>query len=143
LNLSSITETYTQPINLFNIQFFVKVVNLLDGFGGDAGANSLLPLLLLGNKDNGNKSDDSLTTLLMLQVLGGGALGGNGSDGNSLLPLLLLLGDKSDGLEKLLLLKGLGGSKNTFGDLFGQQSSRTTPAAGDGESAYSKPSRKS
>jgi hypothetical protein len=139
LNLSSITETYTQPTNVFNIQFFVKVVSLLDGFGGETGANNLLPFLLLGNRDNGNKSDDSLTTLFMLQFLGGG----NALDGSSLLPFLLLSGDKSDGLEKLLLLKGLGEGKNPLGNLFGQHSPRPATVAGDGETAYSKPSRKS
>ena len=125
-------ESWSPATNLFNFQFFVKVVSLLDGFGGDISTNNLLPLLLLGDRGTGSKSDDSLTTLLMLQTLGGKAL-----EGNSLLPLLLLTGNKSDGLETLLLLQGLGGDKNLLGNLVGRQPKLPSPGASHGETVFS------
>src|SRR6266487_2094120 len=111
-------ESWFPTTNVLNVQFFVKVVSLLDGLGGDnTGANNLLPLLLLGKRGNGSNSDDSLTALLMLQAFGGKTL-----DGNNLLPLLLLSGSKGDGLETLLLMQGLGGGKNSLGNLLGNGS---------------------
>jgi hypothetical protein len=50
------------------------------------------------------ESDSSLTTLLLMQSLGGG----QNADMSKLLPLLLLKGNKGDGLESLLLMQALG-----------------------------------
>lgn len=96
---------YIPPANLLNIHFFVKVVSLLDGLAGDMERDNLLPLLLLNNKSN-----DGLTTVLLMQALGGTSL-----DSKNLLPLLLLLGNKNDSnktgdsLTTLLLLQTFGG----------------------------------
>lgn len=59
-------------------------------FGGAAGMNSILPLLLLGDGLDG--SDDLLPFLLLGGGLGGGA--GGAGDMSSILPLLLLGDDE-------------------------------------------------
>ena len=111
LDPKDFTKTdFVQPGNLLNIilntRLVVKVISLISVGGTGAGAlggitfdNKLLPLLLL----LGDKTDDGLAKILLLQALGGGVLGGNG---NNLLPLFLLLGDKSGkgDLREILLL---------------------------------------
>jgi hypothetical protein len=103
---------YVLPTNLFNVRFFVKVFNLIQGGGlgklapgGKPLDPNLLQLLLLGDK-----TDDSLALFLLAQGLGGGALAGKALDINSLIPLLLLSdkGGKSDILTILLLTQILG-----------------------------------
>jgi len=120
LNPEDNTKTeYIQPANLFNIQFFVKVFSPIavgglaaGALGGGAFEEKLLPLLLLGDK-----KDDGLAKLLLLQGLSGGALGGKALEGNNLLPLLLLSdkGGKSNLLEILLLLQALEGEEGHEG----------------------------
>ena len=127
---------YVQPTNLFNVQFFVKVVSLVDVLGGNTANEQLLPFLLLANRSERGRTDDSLTTLLMLQ-----ALGGNPLDGNSLLLPLLLMDGKSDALEMFFLMQVLGGSKSPLADLFGQPPARSQPVTASTE--YQKPRRKS
>lgn len=102
---------YVPHTNMFGLTFFVKAVSLIDNLGAGSGSGSgidLLPLLLLSNDGGGmsgsGDGDSGLTTLLLLQSLGGGQT----TDINKLLPLLLLKGNKGDGLESLLLLQALG-----------------------------------
>jgi hypothetical protein len=99
---------YVPHANMFGLKFFVKAVSLIENLGS-GGAAELLPLLLLGDGGGGmtgsGDGDSGLTTLLLLQSLGGG----QAADINKLLPLLLLLKDnKGDSLESLLLLQALG-----------------------------------
>jgi len=102
---NSTSTEYTQAANLFRIRFFVKVFTPIpvDRLGlGTLGEGDLddkiLPLLLLSDK-----TDDSLTKLLLLQTLGGKSLGGNVFESNALLLLSLLKGGQSDMLQTLLL----------------------------------------
>ena len=102
---------YTQPANLFRIRFFVKVFTPIPverlGLGtlgeGDFD-DKFLPLLFFSDK-----TDDSLTKLLLLQALGGKSLGGNAFEGNTLLLLSLLKGGQSDMLQTLLLTQAFEG----------------------------------
>jgi len=117
---ASVKVEYIRPDNLFNVKFFVKAISLIDGLGG-GGANNLLMLLALGDDigslaGGGNgESEDGLTTLLLLQGLGGGAV-----DINNLLPLLLLRGSKGNFVENLLLLRALGVQPGNPGGVIGQ-----------------------
>jgi len=102
-------ETYSPPHNLLfqNVQFFVKAVSLVDAIGdGDFGRN-LLPLILLsdgfGTTTGSTGSSSSLTSLILLQ-----ALGGKDVDLNKLLPFLVLSESRGDSAGKLLALQGLG-----------------------------------
>jgi hypothetical protein len=102
-------ETYSPPHNLLlqGAQFFVKAISLVDAVGdGDFGRN-LLPLILLsdgfGTGTGNTGSSSNLTSLILLQTLGGRAI-----DLNKLLPFLVLSDSKGDGAEKLLALQGLG-----------------------------------
>jgi len=109
---TSLISEYTPQANLFiDITLYVKVVSLLGGFDQDEGAEGILPLLLLGSKGDNASPDNPLNTLLLVK-----ALGGKTAD-KKLLPLLLLSGSKSEGLETVLLLHALGGT-SAFGSLF-------------------------
>jgi hypothetical protein len=112
---------YTPPTNLFNVRFFVTVVSLLD-LNGPIGAQNLLPLLLLGNKGD-NSGMDGLTTILLLQALGGTAFGED-----NLLPLLLF-GGAGDALETMLLLQAQRGGKNPFESLSSNEPRGPRPTA--------------
>jgi hypothetical protein len=95
---------YVPRSNMFGLNLLVKVVSLLENFGAGS-AIDLLPLLLMGDGGLGGDDDSGLSTLLLLQSLGGGA---PSTDLTKLLPLLLLKGGKGDGLESLLMLQALG-----------------------------------
>lgn len=104
---SSAVIEYVPPTNMLGVKFFVKAVSLIGSLGSGA-ASDLLPLLLMADGSNSmsdaGDGDNGLTTLLLMQTLGGG----KSMDINKLLPLLLLKGNKSDGLESLLLLQFMG-----------------------------------
>lgn len=105
--------TYTPKVSLFSeAPLYVKVVSLLDGLDQGAAGEGILSLLLLGNKGDSPNSDNALRTVLLIR-----ALGGKSAD-KKLLPLLLLTGNKSEGLETILLLHALG-ETTAFGSLFG------------------------
>jgi hypothetical protein len=87
-------------------QFFVKVVSLLDAFGGFTGDNNLLLLLLLSQDSGNGMGSDPLTLILLLQALSGGKT----LDIQALLPFLLLKGKNSDLVETLLLSQSVGGA---------------------------------
>jgi hypothetical protein len=103
---------YPPHTNMFGVRFFVKAVSLIENLG--SGGTDMLPLLLLLGGDGGGmasgESDSSLTTLLLMQSLGGG----QNADISKLLPLLLLKGNKGDGLESLLLMQVLGLNLGNF-----------------------------
>ncbi len=114
--LHNLEVDYIPPTNMFNVRFFVKAISLVEGLGGQ-GANNLLPLLALSGGLGGGESseqEDGLTTLLLLQTLGGQAV-----DMNRLLPLFLLKGSRGDSLETLLLMQALGINLGNLGG--GQQ----------------------
>jgi hypothetical protein len=98
---------YVPPKNMFGITFFVKAVNLLGSFA-DGGTTDVLPMLLLsdglGGLSGAGAGEDNLSTLLLLQTLGGGQT----ADMSTMLPFLLLNGNNGNGLETLLLLQTLG-----------------------------------
>jgi hypothetical protein len=107
----SIVE-YLPRANMFGIKFFVKAISLIENLGSGP-TTDLLPLLLLGGDNDitgAGESNGGLTTLLLLQSLGGGST----LDMSKLLPLLLLNGNKGDGVESLLLMQALG---SNFGGL--------------------------
>jgi hypothetical protein len=63
------------------------------------------------------RRDGGLSTLLLMQTLGGKAV-----DLQSLLPFLMLNGSKGDTLQTLLLMRAGGGDWDIFSDLFGGNS---------------------
>lgn len=107
---SGVAETITPTKNLFGGCFVSKIASLFDGFQTGAQSSQfsgLLPLLLLSDRDSKGSSSKFLPFLLMSQMNGGAANGGNmlanpwmlmfmmdGADGDmeSLLPMLMMGG---------------------------------------------------
>jgi len=76
---------YRPVTNMFNLNFFIKVVgpdNLLGGKNSD----DLLPLMLLSGQGAAGNSNDSLSTLLLMKSFGKERL----DDDDSMLPFLFI-----------------------------------------------------
>jgi len=98
---------YRPVTNMFNLNFFIKVVgpdNLLGGKNSD----DLLPLMLLSGQGAAGNSNDSLSTLLLMKSFGKESL----DDDDSMLPFLLLSSQKNAGIDPLALMLALKGSKH-------------------------------
>jgi hypothetical protein len=116
---SGFEETYRPQNNLLRVQFFIKVVSLLDGFLDASDEGSLLPLLLLGGLGKDGGTNDTLSILLLSKALSGK------SNDNNFLPFLLLSEQKGNAMETLILLSTLSGGSNPFSCLFGGNNEET------------------
>lgn len=106
--------------NIFNFNFVVKIVNLMEGLFKNNGANdtnpfgNLLPFMFLNN----NSDEGTFKNLMLMNMVNGGAANTN--------PLFLyaLMGDKSnDDLFKIMLLSQMNSTTFNFSTVFGSPTS--------------------
>jgi len=134
--------TYVPPENLLKLRLFMKVVSLFNLGDGEMSNNALLPLILLNANTSSGAGDDHLKTLLLFE-----AMGSDNQLDPSLVPLLLLDGNKGDSLEMLLLLRMLDDGSGGLGGLFGPTRQRSyrrpgVPTAGARPKVSSSPEGK-
>lgn len=120
--------TILKETNLFNMNFYTKVVSFMTGFGGNGvggdGTQTMNPMmfaLLTGDDDK----EMNMTELMMLSSMFGGQ---QAAGMNPMMMLMMLKGDKEEGNSDMMetmmmasMMGGMNGGANPFGNLFGQQ----------------------
>lgn len=119
--------TILKETNLFNMNFYTKVVSFMTGFGGNGvggdGTQTMNPMmfaLLTGDDDK----EMNMTELMMLSSM----FGGQQTAGmNPMMMLMMLKGDKEEGKSDMMetmmmasMMGGMNGGVNPFGAMFGQ-----------------------
>lgn len=110
--------------NLFNMNFYTKVVSFMTGFNGDNG-NGMNPMMMLLLTLNDEDKEMDLPTMIMISSM----FGGQAQTGINPMMMLLMLKDddgesKSNIVETIMMasmIGGINGGTNPFGNLFGQQ----------------------
>lgn len=109
--------------NLFNMNFYTKVVSFMTGFNGDNG-NGMNPMMMLLLTQNDEDKEMDLPTMIMISSM----FGGQAQTGMNPMMMLLMLKDddgesKSNIVETIMMasmIGGMNGGTNPFGNLFGQ-----------------------
>lgn len=111
--------------NLFNMNFYTKVVSFMTGFNGDNDSGMNPMMLLLLNKDEDSDQEIDLPTIMMLS----GMFSGQAQTGmNPMMMLLMLKSDDGEGkssmMETMMIASMIGEMNkgtNPFASMFGQQ----------------------
>ena len=115
--------------NLFNMNFYTKVVSFMTGFNGDTGNGMNQMMMLLLTQNDGDKEMDLPTMIMISSMFGGQAQTGM----NPMMMLLMLKGgdvaESTDLVQTIMLSQMFNGNNNIFGNMFGvQQPVVTAPA---------------
>ena len=110
--------------NLFNMNFYTKVVSFMTGFNGDNG-NGMNPMMMLLLTQNDEDKEMDLPTMIMISSM----FGGQAQTGMNPMMMLLMLKDddgesKSNIVETIMMasmIGGMNGGTNPFASMFGQQ----------------------